>query len=514
MRPEEKIRQQEMKIMQLVEESCIAQTAGDSRMALTKAKEASYKERSLIRMQEQNGLGEHHNIDLTYAVSLNLKIVLFNLANQYAVNELYTEALNTYQTITKNRMFANAYRLKLNMGNIYLKQGHYQMAVKMYRMALDQVPSTQKNLRYYLKLVVPAALMIGTFQDKNNAQHCHGSAGRSGQNENGIFASTVAIQDDHLHKYEALKRKDAEYCILTAAKLIAPFVEDSLKEELLSLYVGYDWCVSAIKSSEYAQLAADLEINKAIMFLKQNQLAEAISTLKTFEKDTDIALNAATNLSFIYYLQGDYDTALRYSETVEQCKMPTADGFVNYGACLIATGQLDRAIHCGNINEPNYLAGLCLKRQGHYIEALSCFQRFSGSLALLPAVVCQVASLLELVGDSEAAADTYQQLLGLTPTDAKALQKLGELFDQEGDKQQAHHYHVDSFRYYPGNLSVIEWLGSYYIEMQVVEKALIYFEKAALMQPGEPKWNMMVAGCHRRSGNMHKALTLYQEIHR
>lgn len=134
----------------------------------------------------------------------------------------------------------------------------------------------------------------------------------------------TAIQDDHLHKYEALKRKDAEYCILTAAKLIAPFVEDSLKEginlgtkplhllhsfscQYLKIHTncvcaGYDWCVSAIKSSEYAQLAADLEINKAIMFLKQNQLAEAISTLKTFEKDTDIALNAATNLSFIYYL--------------------------------------------------------------------------------------------------------------------------------------------------------------------------------------------------------------------
>lgn len=50
--------------------------------------------------------------------------------------------------------------------------------------------------------------------------------------------------------------------------------------------------------------------------------------------------------------------------------------------------------------------------------------------------------------------------------------------------------------------------------MQVVEKALNYFEKAAVMQPNEPKWNMMVAGCHRRSGNMHRALTLYQEIHK
>lgn len=50
--------------------------------------------------------------------------------------------------------------------------------------------------------------------------------------------------------------------------------------------------------------------------------------------------------------------------------------------------------------------------------------------------------------------------------------------------------------------------------MQVVEKALIYFEKAASMQPNEPKWKMMVAGCHRRSGNLQKALMLYQDIHR
>lgn len=73
--------------------------------------------------------------------------VLFTLANQYAANELYTEALNTYQMITKNRLFSNANRLKVNMGNIYYTLGQYHKAVKMYRMALDQVPSSQKNLR-------------------------------------------------------------------------------------------------------------------------------------------------------------------------------------------------------------------------------------------------------------------------------------------------------------------------------------------------------------------------------
>lgn len=34
--------------------------------------------------------------------------VLLNLANQYANNEMYPEALNSYQVIVKNKMFSNA----------------------------------------------------------------------------------------------------------------------------------------------------------------------------------------------------------------------------------------------------------------------------------------------------------------------------------------------------------------------------------------------------------------------
>ena len=43
------------------------------------------------------------------------------------------------QVITKNRMFNNAGRLRVNMGNIYFKLGQYAKAIKFYRMALDQV---------------------------------------------------------------------------------------------------------------------------------------------------------------------------------------------------------------------------------------------------------------------------------------------------------------------------------------------------------------------------------------
>lgn len=549
--PEGKIQAQALKIMQLLEESCQANVDGNYRKALSKAKEASNKERNLIRMQEQAGLVDHHNIDLTYSV-------LFTLANQYAANELYTEALNTYQLITKNRMFSNAHRLKVNMGNIFYKQGHYDKAIKMYRMALDQVSSSQKNLR--IKIMHNIALVfikMGQYEEaitsleyimSEQANHRAGlhlviccRALEDKERMRTSFALLLgvpldleddekyspeqdnpediiiaaAIRNDDLHIYEMNKRADAEYCILTAAKIVAPLIEDNFS-------AGYDYCVEAIKGSEYARLAGELEINKAVMFLKQRHLPEAIETLKAFDKESNIATSAATNLSFIYYLQGDFESAEKYGEIVKISDGYNAGGFVNLGACALARGNLDQArnyfmsaLECDPSSiEALYNLGLVLKKQGHYEESLECFQKFTGSLALLPSVIYQIACLFERLGDTDAASEAYQQLLGLVPTDANILQKLGELYDHEGDKQQAYHYHFDSFRYYPGNLSVIDWLGSYFIEMQVVEKALIFFDKAALMQPSEPKWQMMVAGCHRRSGNLHRALTLYQEIHK
>ena len=38
------------------------------------------------------------------------------------------------------------------MGNIYFEQKKYPQAVKQYRMALDQVPSTHKDMRCIFKI--------------------------------------------------------------------------------------------------------------------------------------------------------------------------------------------------------------------------------------------------------------------------------------------------------------------------------------------------------------------------
>lgn len=141
--PEEKYKGLESKILYILEESILESTstkAPNLSSALNKAKEASSLDRTLLRLRDQNGDSSYHNFDSTFAV-------LFNLANIYAKSRMYVEALNTYAMMTKNKMFPNVNRLKLNMGNIYFQLGHFSKAIKMYRMALDQVPSNQRELR-------------------------------------------------------------------------------------------------------------------------------------------------------------------------------------------------------------------------------------------------------------------------------------------------------------------------------------------------------------------------------
>lgn len=119
----------------------------------------------------------------------------------------------------------------------------------------------------------------------------------------------------------------------------------------------------------------------------------------------------------------------------------------------------------------------------------------------------------ELLEDPQQAIEWLMQVISVIPTDPKILAKLGELHDAEGDKSQAFQYYyevrglhfnweqteikgqslctrpdvidrmfIKSFRYFPSNIDVIEWLGAYYIETQFCEKAIQYFERATLIQ--------------------------------
>lgn len=56
-----------------------------------------------------------------------------------------------------------------------------------------------------------------------------------------------------------------------------------------------------------------LEICKGVAFLKQQQFERAIEVLRNIErKGTELHEQAANNLSFLYFLEGDLNNAKKY----------------------------------------------------------------------------------------------------------------------------------------------------------------------------------------------------------
>ncbi|XP_044072256.1 intraflagellar transport protein 88 homolog isoform X3 [Siniperca chuatsi] len=550
--PEEKIKILEKKVNDLIEESCMAQSIGALQLALEKAKEAGRKERALVRQREQSGNAEHINLDLTYSV-------LLNLANQYANNEMYPEALNSYQVIVKNKMFSNAGRLKVNMANIYVKQKNYPKAIKFYRMALDQISNAHKEMRIKIMQNIGVVFVrMGQYSDAiTSFEHimsespniktgfnlilCYYAIGDRERMKkafqklisvplgiddedkyipsNDDTSSNMvieAIKNDKLHQMERDLKILAEKFIMTAAKLIAPAIETSFA-------TGFDWCVDMVKSSQYVELANDLEINKAITYLRQKDFNQAVETLKTFEKkDSRVKSAAATNLSFLYFLEKDYDQADRYADLAMNADRYNPAALINKGNTVFVKQDYEKAAEFykealrndSSCTEALYNLGLTYKRLNRLEEALDCFLKLHAILRNSAQVMYQLANLYELLEDPQQAIEWLMQVISVTPTDPRALAKLGELHDGEGDKSQAFQHYYESYRYFPSNIDVIEWLGAYYIETQFCEKAIQYFERATLIQPTQVKWQLMVASCYRRSGNYQKALETYKDIHR
>ncbi|KAG1659633.1 Intraflagellar transport protein 88 [Nymphon striatum] len=551
-KPADQIQQLEVKVHRLIEESNIAAKKGDNKTALEKARDGAAKERQLFKMKEKQD--NPQNWDLTYSV-------LLNLALQYTANEMHSEALNTYQMIINNRNMNNSGRLKVNIGNIYFKQGNYKKALNHYRKAYDSINrnDTYKEMRMkimhniglvcvikgeYNEAITSFAYIMDTTPDFKTGLHlllCYYAIGDKKEMQT-AFKKLLeipietddddkysvqtddrqmnliidAIKNDSLQQIEKKRKQQGENCILTAAKLIAPVICENFT-------AGYDWCVEQIRISANSDLANDLLINKAVTFLRQKQFSLAIDTLTLFEKkETKVASTAATNLSFLYLLQGDLELAEKYADKAILADRFNPGGLVNKGNCCYLQGDVEKAREFykeaisneSSCIEAIYNLGLANKKLGLLSEAMECFIKLQTMIGNNPQIVCQIANLHELQGDKDQAMEIYSQVTSIVPTDPNLLAKIGEMFDENDDRIQAYHYHYDSFRYFPSNVEVIQWLGAYFIESSQSQQAISYFERAAILQPNEVKWQLMIATCQRRSGNVQEALQTYKNTNR
>lgn len=154
------------------------------------------------------------------------------------------------------------------------------------------------------------------------------------------------------------------------------------------------------------------------------------------------------------------------------------------------------------------------KKTRDYEEALNYFHKLNANLRHQqhPEIIYQIGNVYELIGDVSAALEWYHQLLGIAQSDAGVLKKVGELYEAKGERQQAFHYHLESYRLYPSDVSIVNWIGSHFIELQIAEKAISFFEKAVLNNPNDSYFLLRVAGSYRKI-NSQKSLQLFQQIH-
>uniref|UniRef100_A0A0R3S787 TPR_REGION domain-containing protein n=1 Tax=Elaeophora elaphi TaxID=1147741 RepID=A0A0R3S787_9BILA len=446
--------------------------------ALEKAKEAGRRERTIVKMREQLSIVEQLNLDLTFTV-------LFNLAHQYMANNLLTEALNTYQMIVKNRMFANSGRLKANIANIYFKQKDYKKAIKLYQIALDQIPNSQKNTRIKIMNNIGIAFIkCGEYDEADSTfEHCMNEKVNYNTALNFIltayclndidkmkdgfqrlldiplliddetkydqqdFLISQIISNDSLKQWERKRRNIAEKTIFIATKIISSVIAPTASE-------GYKWCVEAIQQSVYAPLAMEIEMNKVVALLKQGDLTHATEVLMSFNnKEDKVASAAANNLAVLNLLQGapKLEEAIQYSEQALSVDRYNANALVNRGNIFFVLGDLDKAAQYYKealSNEASclqalYNLGYVQRLQGKLDAALESFYKLHNILLNNVQVLCQLASIYELLENTAQAIELYSQANSLAPTDPAILSKLASIYDAEGDKSQAFQCHYD-----------------------------------------------------------------------
>lgn len=560
--PEEKLRELEKEIHRLVEESAITREQGNLREALEKGKEAGKKERQLCRLREQQNLLDQLNVDLTYAVCLNLAI-------QHQANDNDNEALTIYTQIVKNKQYPFSGRFRVNMGNIYFKQEKWTAAIKMYRMALDQIPNNVQAIRFkIMRNIGHSFFKMHQFPDAidsyenllmHGAQHldfmtgfnlmlCYYALGDKEKMKSGFLkllnieqvgledfdeeelelgdspsakqdpARSLAEGDDALREDIKRRQREAARFIVNAANLIAPVMEKTP-------VAGYDWVIDSLNHHGFPRIGSELEIAKASYFLRRKEFDQAITVLKKFErKEPSLMACAATNLSFLYFLEADHANAEKYADIAVKADRYNARALVNKGNCMFMNDEFERAkeVYLEAIGvsadclDAIYNLGLVNMHIGKNQEALLAFDKLVSITQNQCEVMWQLGDIHEKLGNHAKAHEWFSLLVTSPkgrPTDPGVLARLANLFNKVGDETQAFHYHLESYRYWPVDMNVITWLGIYYVKQEMYESAIPFFSRASQIEPNEVKWRLMVASCYRRMSAYPQALKLYEEIH-
>jgi len=549
--------QEEAKIMEksvhdLLEKAVIFTLQGDYISCLDTAKEAGKKERMFTKHIESNKLFDQQDNNVTYAVWLTLGVA-------YQRNSMFEEAISAYTYLLKKKVpsVASA-KLRVNMGNIYFVQEKFRLAIKMYRMAIDQIPNDSKEIGHkiccnigksfvklgqYREAIQNFERAIDEMPDFKSAFDLLLCCYALGDLEKmrSVFLKLISIpyacldqkagddkeiactmnkitgtkSIDSLDEKLRKEQKEADKFIRNAARLLAPVLG---KDGCIS---GYSWLCEKLKD-KHPRISYELEIEMAVEHLKGREYHKSIASFKKFEKiDRLMKTMATTNLSSIYFLEQDYKQADEYANMAVQHTRYNASALVNKGNCLFAADDLDgaRSVFLEAVGvqadcvEAIYNLGLVNVRIGQHDEARQAFEKLHSIIPNDPCVIYQIAATYEEQNNLDDAIKWLNVLITRVPNDAGVLSRLGQLLCEQEEEAHGLHYQLESYHAYPFDLDVISWIGVRFVKQEMYEKSIEFFTQAARIQPNEVQWMLMISSCHKRMGEYSKAYEMYEAIH-
>jgi intraflagellar transport protein 88 len=433
----------------------------------------------------------------------------FNLATAYEVNDMPDDAIKTYTHLATQRGNPFGGRLRINMGNVYYRKMEYPSAIRMYKMALDQMQKDEKltvhrirrnignayfrmgKIRDAVKNFEEAMETVHDYQTGFNLIVCHLALGDMDKAKN-HFTTIVSIpadEDGSASKDEILidglkvlhgENKDelatssrqSKHFLQTAARLIAPMLDGN------DWAAGYDW-VCSILSDHHEELFIQLKLEQATQRLHHKDFDVAIKALKTLQKkDKEVNTGSATNLSFISFLEGNIERSSEYADVALASDRYSVNALVNKANSLFVNGDFTTAKDLyleaigiqADCSQAIYNLGLVNAQLGLAEEAIQAFKKVHGIIPNDPQVLFQIADIYELQGRSQDAMKWFNVLAARVQSDPAILARLGRLYANAKDDSQGLHYQLESFRHYPTDLDVISWIGTWFVQQEMYER--------------------------------------------
>ena len=133
------IKEFEKNIQKLSDESIILKCKGNFRAAKEKALTA-YKKMTDFKQQNQ----DYFNAEMEFGLQLNIALIYEGL-------KMFEDALQIYLDIVQKENYYSPGimkdKIRINIGNLYYKQGDYQKAIIEWKKAVDKISKENKELR-------------------------------------------------------------------------------------------------------------------------------------------------------------------------------------------------------------------------------------------------------------------------------------------------------------------------------------------------------------------------------